>query len=124
MDKFALFLIKLYQKYISPGKGYCCAYGSLYKNGSCSERVSSIIQENGVISGWSQIKQQFEMCSEAYEVIKKNNKKKEKKKKDENDLCSPLDACEVLNCIPVPNRFCRGKSTDGDCDLPCDCSPF
>jgi len=124
LNKIALFIIKLYQKYLSPRKGYCCAYGSLYNNGSCSQRVSNIISENGLISGWSQIKNQFVMCSEAYEVIQEKNRKKAKKKKDEIDWCSPVDACEVIRCIPVPRRWCKGKSNEGDCDLPCDCSPF
>ena len=124
MNKLALFLIKLYQRYVSPKKGYCCAYGALYNNGSCSVRVSHIIKEKGVFNGWTQIKHQFAMCSEAYEVIKENNKKKEKKKKDENDWCSPTDVCEIINCVPVPKRLCKGNSAEGDCDLPCDCSPF
>jgi len=66
MDKLSLIIISFYQKYLSPRKGYCCAYGSLYQNGSCSQQVSMIIQQHGVIGGWAKIKNQFILCSEAY----------------------------------------------------------
>lgn len=122
MNKLSLYIIKFYQRYISPKKGYCCAYGSLYNDGSCSEIVSSIIKEKGLISGWSHIKNQFILCSEAYEIIKKENKDKVKKKKKDNDWCHPLDACDVFTCIPVPKSWCKGNPADSSCDLPCDCS--
>ncbi len=122
MNKLLLFLIRLYQKYLSPKKGYCCAYGSLHNSGSCSERVYNIIKNNGVINGWADIKHQFKMCSEAYEIIKEKNNKKVKKKKNENDWCSPIDICDVISYIPIPKRFCKGSAIDGGCDLPCDCS--
>ena len=119
MNKIALFLIFIYQKHLSPRKGYCCAYGALYNNGSCSERVALIIENHGILNGWSMIKNQFVLCSEAYETIKE--KKKHKKKKEDN-WCHPFDACDVLTCIPLPKRLCKGNQTEGDCDLPCDCS--
>lgn len=118
-----LYLIKLYQTYISPRKGYCCAYGALYKNGSCSVRVSDIIQSDGLISGGPKIKNQFVLCTEAYEAIKDNNKvRKERKKKDKYEWCDFSNACEIVNCIPTPGKWCRGNPADAGCDLPCDCS--
>ena len=74
-----LYLIKLYQAYLSPRKDYCCAYGALYKNGSCSVRVNNIIQSDGLITGWPKIKNQFVLCTEAYETIKDNNKERKER---------------------------------------------
>ncbi|VAW70657.1 hypothetical protein MNBD_GAMMA09-3635 [hydrothermal vent metagenome] len=121
-----LLLIRLYQKYLSPRKGYCCAYGVLYQNGSCSERVSSIIQKHGLITGWSKIKNQFILCTEAYEKIRRLDKyKRNKKSKDEFkfDCCDP-SSCEVINCIPIPKNICKagGSIVDAGSNLPCDCS--
>lgn len=123
MNRLALFLISLYQKYISPYKGYRCAYGVLHQQGTCSTRVSQVIRDEGLVAGWGKIKKQFIMCSEAYEQIKDKNSEKNKKKKDKDKCdCDPFD---VLDCLPNPVKLCRGKpakSVDGDCDLPCDCS--
>ena len=125
MNKLAIILITLYQKYISPHKGYCCAYSSFYKKDSCSKSIKKIIINKGIVRGWSDIKGQFEACSLAYEKIQNENKKdKNKKKKDKDSWCD-FSPCEAINCIPT--KFCKGKSdcgTDGGCDLPCDCSPF
>lgn len=126
LSRTALLFIRFYQIYLSPHKGYRCAYGVLHNNGTCSSRVSDIIEHQGVIAGWSQIKHQFAMCTEAYEELKDRKKRKrqeeEKKEGSKWECCDPGIACDVISCIPKPRSFCKGKDIDGNCDLPCDCS--
>lgn len=108
MKYIFIFIIRLYQRYISPHKGYRCAYAILHNQPSCSNSVINIIEINGLIRGWQLIMQQFNYCSLAYSKIQKeeNNKKKEK-----NSWCHP---CDSINCIP----------TKGTGESACDCSPF
>jgi putative component of membrane protein insertase Oxa1/YidC/SpoIIIJ protein YidD len=51
----AILLIKFYQRFISPYKGFRCAH-------ACSEAVKKIIQEHGVFSSRTRISQRFSVC--------------------------------------------------------------
>ena len=102
-----LFLIRIYQKYISPHKGYQCAHGVLTGKDSCSEAVTKIIQQVGFFSGLGLIRQQFEDCRHAAEILKK---KKEKRKRDDNDKC-----CESCAFHTKQEACSRSCDLDGDC---------
>ncbi|WP_240782748.1 membrane protein insertion efficiency factor YidD [Escherichia sp. E2661] len=54
MNKLLLLLIMLYQRHLSPRKGYRCAYSVLYQTQGCSGAVKEIIQQKGVIAGWGE----------------------------------------------------------------------
>ncbi len=44
INKSAIILIQLYQKFISPYKGYCCAYKVHHNDVSCSQFAKLTIQ--------------------------------------------------------------------------------
>ena len=67
--RFALGSIRLYQRYISPYKGFCCACAALHGGESCSAAIARIIAEQGVWDGRQQVAAQFERCREAYRVL-------------------------------------------------------
>lgn len=125
MNKLVLLLITFYQQYLSPLKGYRCAYASLHGGHSCSAVVKNIVADKGVFAGYVDIRHQFEQCTLAYNEIQKSEKKKKQKKKEDKGDCSCLD---VIDCVPIPS--CKGKSSGRDTDacgipdLPCDCNPF
>ena len=105
MDKTILKLIVLYKRFISPLKGFRCAYGVLYGGGSCSTEILRIIQTKGFIRGLPLVYQQFTNCSAAYEVLaskkrKNNHKRKDKsdKKKDKENLACELP-CQGIGCL-------------------------
>ena len=105
MDKTILKLIVLYKRFISPLKGFRCAYGVLYGGGSCSTEILRIIQTKGIIRGLPLVYQQFTNCSAAYEVLaskkrKNNHKRKDKsdKKKDKENLACELP-CQGIGCL-------------------------
>ena len=64
-----LSFISLYQKYISPVKGYKCAYGSLYKNGTCSSRIYEIVKYAPLKDMRSKISSQFQACEFASKTM-------------------------------------------------------
>jgi putative component of membrane protein insertase Oxa1/YidC/SpoIIIJ protein YidD len=120
MNRAIIALIVFYQKYISPYKGFRCAYAALNHGDSCSRAIRKIIEVDGIVGGWKRIKSQFFMCSLAYDtLLEEKNNDEAKKKKRCMDRCD-VDPCQALNCIP--EKWCKGDGADGGCDLPCDCS--
>jgi len=139
MKRIAILFINIYQRFISPVKGFRCAYGALHGDGTCSQIIKKIVKEHGVIGGRAKIRRQFADCRAAYAQLLEHpewDKKKEKKERK----------CDYCDC-PGPCDFpkaCGGKGKGGggdggsggggggsglDCDspcdfdLPCDCSP-
>lgn len=115
------FAIGLYQKHLSPRKGYRCAYSLEHGGTGCSGAVLKILEENGLWHGWSLIKQRFEDCGDAAEKRKKRKKDKNNGGGSTND-CFPSVACDgaegLCQCAPKLKK----------CDLPdlpdcggCDC---
>ena len=112
MKSFVIFIINLYQKYISPYKGYKCAYGVYHQNGTCSTIIKSHIQKYGVIKAYPMVMGQFDACKIAYLYIQEESNNKENEK-DENSSqgnscygcipgvgdCGVIDACDVGSCF-------------------------
>jgi putative component of membrane protein insertase Oxa1/YidC/SpoIIIJ protein YidD len=96
----ALTSIDFYQKYISPRKGYKCAYGALYNEKSCSSYCKNEIISKGLIKGIKSTFVRFKECKLAAHSIKK--KREEMKVKANNSYtnvkneCSSLDTCDKL----------------------------
>ena len=102
------FLIGLYQKHLSPRKGYRCAYSLEHGGTGCSGAVLHILEEKGLWRGWSLIHKRFDECGNAAERRKERHKKEKKKDRD----CLPQASCDGLscpdNCVPSFKK----------CDLP------
>ncbi len=64
-----LLAIDGYQQFISPHKGYRCAYGVLYGT-SCSQFGEQAIRDYGLIGGLILLRQQFRDCSDAAALIR------------------------------------------------------
>lgn len=100
----AVFFINLYQKYVSPYKGFRCAYASIYGGDSCSQAVKKILLDEGVVKGFYSSQSRFRNCRNANEERRKRRRE---------------DACDCLS-----EGFCQ--ATEGcdlpSCDIPCDCS--
>lgn len=116
MRHFFIFLISLYQKYISPYKGFRCAYGCYHQTKSCSAIIKNIIAEHGLLAGWPLIKQQFNNCHLAYQALETEREKREREKRERRLRREPCftkkDKCDCslnsLECLP---------------ELPCDANP-
>ena len=62
--------ITIYQKYVSPNKGWKCAYAIAHPdNPSCSEFGKRAINALGIIAGWKEINNRFKDCAAAYSVV-------------------------------------------------------
>jgi len=61
----ALLLISGYQQFISPHKGWHCAYAALHGNASCSAYGKEVIARHGVIVGATLLWERFDQCHQA-----------------------------------------------------------
>ena len=68
MKKFALLLILFYQKFLSPYKGFCCAYHQYTGRTSCSGLGYRAIRHFGVIKGVGVLKMRLSKCNEVYQA--------------------------------------------------------
>jgi len=65
LDHLLLAGIAVYQRHISPRKGYRCAYSLVYGGTGCSGYVKQVLQTEGLFAGWSKITQRFHDCQDA-----------------------------------------------------------
>ena len=63
--KIIIGLIRFYQKFISPRKGFTCAHRALYDGDTCSVAVIKIIETNGLKKGFGLIRSRFLECGNA-----------------------------------------------------------
>ncbi len=84
-------IIYLYQSYISPYKGFSCAYGVKYRNGTCSSKIKFIVLTEPLRNIPKLIYSQFCDCKAAYRSIADENNDKDK---ENNDLAK----CFILEC--------------------------
>lgn len=62
-SQIGLSLIHLYQKYLSPIKGYSCAYAFHTNSYSCSEFGVKAIEKKGLFVGSKLINKRFKKCT-------------------------------------------------------------
>jgi len=79
-DKLLLVSISLYQKYIAPHKGFCCAHSALTGEMSCSAFVKQQIKTAGLFASIKTIKHRFKRCKMAAQTIQNQKNRKKMKK--------------------------------------------
>lgn len=74
MNKLAILFINIYQKHISPKKGYVCAHRYYHGGDSCSEYTKKCIMEFGVIRAIPLFFERLDDCKKTYNELKENEK--------------------------------------------------
>ncbi|AYG48176.1 membrane protein insertion efficiency factor YidD (plasmid) [Pseudomonas sp. Leaf58] len=110
------FGISLYQKHLSPRKGYRCAHSLEYGGPGCSGAVLEILETQGLIRGLSSIRSRFLSCQEAAETRRERKKREAEDRKRRNDSSgggSPNSSCcltevagDAVDCLPDASK-CR-----------------
>lgn len=111
---FYRFAIGLYQKHLSPRKGFRCAHSLEHGGPGCSGAVLQILETHGLFGGFRQIGERFISCEESSQQ-RKEREKKEKQQKNQpsgggggelnNSACGfeALDTaldCGTTDCTP------------------------
>ncbi|OKH19343.1 membrane protein insertion efficiency factor YidD [[Limnothrix rosea] IAM M-220] len=123
MGQVLNFAIWLYQKFLSPHKGFVCAYRKLYGDASCSEYFRRAIAHGGLADAiplfqrrlfdCKQAKQQLLYSSLSYQMMANNKRRRKQRGLDFCD-CGDLDFDGTPDCLEGCDcDFC-------DCDF-CDC---
>ena len=116
-----------YQKYLSPYKGFCCAYRVKHGEASCSEFVKQTLLEYGVWQAMPAVKQRFKDCKTAALALRtdgnnqgrtgNNARNRSRRLGNSVDFCS---ACDVLDLIPAEG--CGASEILGGGADACSCS--
>ena len=102
-----VFMITLYQKYISPRKGFRCAHAFYYGGLSCSQAVKAIVDEQGVWRALLYSEQRFRECRRSVILLRSERKKKKDEAQDKRwESCDfGLEACDCISGISGIVRF-------------------
>lgn len=92
MKALALLCIRLYQRYVSPYKGYTCAYRRHTGHASCSALGYRAIRRHGLWRGLPVLRERMFRCGVAHRRY----------------------------CTPTPRPHAQAGFCDAPCDLPCE----
>lgn len=106
-SRVAIEAIRLYQRRLSPLKGYRCAHRILHRGDSCSEHARRGIATDGVFRGLQQLRSRFGECREACRILKARRL-----------LFAMSDGLDVVTDEPSSDEFKshRRRGANG-CDL-------
>ncbi|WP_119628193.1 membrane protein insertion efficiency factor YidD [Methylocaldum marinum] len=120
-----------YQRYISPYKGFCCAYRVKHGGISCSEFVKQTLLRHGAWQAIPAIRQRFAECKAAATTLgadntgqrrRRNrglNESKRREKSGTFDFCDCSSGIELL-----PSHGCNTFEVAGGGIDACSCTPW
>ena len=124
-DRLAVLSIAGYQKYLSPHKGFACAYRLLHNEHSCSQYIKDQIQERGLLQAIPLARQRFQACREAKITLQNQSRKKKRRQFNCADGCDDCigSSCMIGECFDFDTPDCDCLDCNGlDCSGgDCDC---
>ena len=107
ISPLACWLIDLYQRYISPRKGFCCAYRLRHRRrDSCSQFAKRAIGKLGLLPGVRLLGRRFDKCERAARAQRDGSRRREKGRWKDHcwsaanygcDSRRQLDGCDVAS---------------------------
>ena len=126
-DKIAIALVSLYQRYLSPYKGFRCAHKTLYGGTSCSQYFQMVVREKGLVAAIPKFQQRLLDCKQANVLIHAQDNSEEKTKKKKKDRFFDCNCCYFPTGGDSSGEggFCDTPDCGfdfGNCDMPdCNC---
>jgi uncharacterized protein len=108
VKQLALAAIQLYQRYLSPRKGFCCAYRTHSGRASCSNLGYRAIRRFGLWRGVTVLRQRLAKCGIAYR----------RHHRPFPTLGQQAGFCDLPCDLPC-DLSCDGNAGNFTCDLPC-----
>jgi putative component of membrane protein insertase Oxa1/YidC/SpoIIIJ protein YidD len=104
VNQFACWLIRCYQRHLSPYKGFCCAYRVLRGRHSCSQFASRAIRRRGLVSGIRMTQRRFDRCRWASYVLDYDRARRKRDRRERPLWCvngwdPSCDGGDVAGCL-------------------------
>ncbi|MES2944841.1 MAG: membrane protein insertion efficiency factor YidD [Pseudomonadota bacterium] len=116
VDKLALLAISAYQRYLSPYKGFCCAYRFHTGCASCSQLGFRVIRRFGLWQGLALLRLRLQRCAVAHRRFSVLPAARPKRQAGFCDLSCDLPCDFNLGWV--------GDAASGCCDLPGGCGDW
>lgn len=110
----AVFLISFYQRFLSPLKGFSCAYRVYHDSPSCSAYVKQVFLEQDFKVAIAMANQRFEECEQANRLLKAQNEKIEGTTLDKPIKRRKL--IQVLSFYPFSFPILAKSGSKGSCN--------
>jgi putative component of membrane protein insertase Oxa1/YidC/SpoIIIJ protein YidD len=118
----AVGLIDLYQQYLSPYKGFCCAHRVKHGRASCSQFAKRLIAKVGLLRFGPILLRRFERCGEAARALKaratSRHLRREHSREDRRKRENWTQACDGCDPVPDVSACTPDVSVPGSCDVP------
>jgi len=102
-----IFVIEWYQRYLSPRKGYCCAYRVAHKRCSCSHYGKRVVQRRGALAFVPLMQRRFARCAKAAAKLRANEVRVlDYAGRPQQIKSSPLQYREAATCNPDSDGLC------------------
>lgn len=106
MRRLALAAIRLYQRHVSPRKGFCCAYRQHTGRAGCSALGARVIRRFGVLSGLVLLRQRLRRCGDVHRWAHPRGRRPLATQRGDCDCdvpgcdgpCDVADACNCGDC--------------------------
>jgi len=122
MRTLILTAISAYQRYLSPHKGFCCAYRVHTGRKSCSALGFRAVQRFGIWTGLGILRRRLYLCGVAHRRYSPPHKRPHRAQRGDCDLPCDLncdfpsiDGCSLLGDVA---NGCDCGSECGSCDWP------
>jgi len=103
VNNLVIKIILLYQSYISPHKGFCCAHSSYTGRSSCSNWAIRVLRKHKILVFVPLMIRRFKACQMAYEKLKEKNEAKKNNEGFSDCPCANRDSAYCcLSFVPIP----------------------
>lgn len=118
----ALAAIRAYQRWVSPHKGFACAWRVHTGRASCSQLAARAVRRYGVWGGWVLLRQRLHLCGVAYRRHRPSPQPPSTAAQRQRPPAAQRGDCD-LPCIDLPDLDCTpGRRLDCfDACQVCDC---
>lgn len=132
IDQVTIKGIRDYQKYVSPHKGFCCAYRKLHGTESCSEFLRQAVQVQGLVAAIPLFQERLAACKQAHLTLQAQAQAEEEEpeanQENQESQTPKKFASSKRFCENLPYCDCGASSIDfgacgGDGGF-CDCGSF
>ena len=120
LASLALRAIRAYQRFLSPRKGFCCAYRRATGRDGCSGYGYRVIGRFGLLAGLALLRRRLRLCGETYR--KRRSGAPNPVLYYQRGECDP-GGCDA-SCLPDLPCSGDGVAEAGDCACNCCGDPF